>query len=236
MANRPLERFLAKAIPFFAILYIWLLTHTMRFTYVNFEGYRRHLAGGGRILLAFWHGRLLLMPHAYEGPGITALTSASRDGEFMSRTLNGLGVETVRGSSSRGWLGGVKGLLKAARAGRDLSIVPDGPRGPRYIAEPGVVKVAARTGLPIIPMSYGASKKKVLSSWDTFIVPWPFSRGVFICGEPIEVSKDSTEAELEEKRLELESSLSELTRRADSYFCGPEDPREKEAGPESDPA
>jgi lysophospholipid acyltransferase (LPLAT)-like uncharacterized protein len=70
------------------------------------------------------------------------------------------GIESVRGSSTRGWPGGVKGLLKAARAGRDIAITPDGPKGPRQKAQMGVVQIARTTGLPIIPMSFGASKKK----------------------------------------------------------------------------
>ena len=155
---------LVHLIPIIGAPYIGLLFRSMRFTRVNFEGYRDHLKGGGKIMLAFWHGRLLFMPYAYEGPGITALTSQSRDGAFMSGILNALGVETVRGSSSRGWLGGVKGLLKAAKRGRDLGIVPDGPKGPRYQAQIGAVRIAAHAGYPIIPMTYGAEKKKLLEA------------------------------------------------------------------------
>ncbi|MCK4739552.1 MAG: DUF374 domain-containing protein [Deltaproteobacteria bacterium] len=149
-------------IPIAGPLVIRFLYHSMRFTRVNFEGYRSHLKSGGKIILALWHGRLLLMPYAYEGQGITALMSKSQDGSFLSEVLSGFGVKSVRGSSSRGWLGGIKGLLKAAKSGQDLTIAPDGPKGPRYKAQAGVIMLARTTGLPIIPMTFSSEKKKLL--------------------------------------------------------------------------
>lgn len=139
---------------------IRLIAATMRFTYVNFEGYRKHIKEGRQLILAFWHGRLLMMPYSYPGRGITILVSSSRDGELVSRTVAGFGIESVRGSTSKGWFAGVKGLLKSVKAGRDVAITPDGPRGPRFKAQMGAIQIARATGLPIFPMSFGASKKK----------------------------------------------------------------------------
>jgi lysophospholipid acyltransferase (LPLAT)-like uncharacterized protein len=146
--------------PPLAALVIRFLRLTMRITYVNFEDYRTRLDQGGQVILAFWHGRLLMMPYTYFGRGITILVSQSKDGELISRTVRAFGIESVRGSSSRGWFGGIKGLLKSVRAGRDLAITPDGPRGPKEVAQMGIVQIARATGLPIMPMSFGASKKK----------------------------------------------------------------------------
>ena len=205
-------------IPFLGQLLIRFLKLTMRITYVNFEGYRALLGGGSNIILSFWHGRLLMMPYSYPGADLTALASNHRDGELISRTLKGFGIKSVRGSTSRGWFGGIKGLLKTVRGGGDVAIVPDGPRGPAMEAQMGAVQIARATGLPIIPMSFGASKKKVLSSWDSFIIPYPFSRGVFISADPIYVDARADGAEMEKTRLRLENTLNELTTQADNYF------------------
>jgi len=190
----------------------------MRVTYVGFDDYRVRLERGDQIILAFWHGRLLMMPYSYPGRGITILVSQSRDGELIARTVKGFGIESVRGSTSKGWFAGIKGLLKSVKSGRDTAITPDGPRGPGMRAQMGVVQIARATGLPIIPMSFGASRKKVFSSWDSFILPYPFSRGVFICGSPVYVAQAASPEEMEEKRKLVEETLNSLTARADSFF------------------
>ncbi len=218
MKNGITHRLGAVVVPVLARWLIRSLRLTMRITYVDFEAYRERLDRGGHIILAFWHGRLMMMPYSYPGRGITILVSQSKDGDLISGVVKGFGIESVRGSSSRGWFAGVKGLLKSVKAGRDVAITPDGPRGPGMKAQMGVVQIARATGLPIIPMSFGASKKKVFSSWDSFVLPYPFSRGVFVCGEPVYVSSAATPEEMEEKRRSLEETLTRLTDRADSYF------------------
>lgn len=155
------ERFMIWAAPIVAALVIRLLRLTMRTRYVGFGRYRELCREGRQVIIAFWHGRLLMMPYAYLGTrGITILVSRSKDGELIARTVRAFGIESVRGSSSRGWLGGLKGLLKAIGSGRDVAITPDGPRGPGMEAQSGIIQVASRTGLTIIPMTFGASKKK----------------------------------------------------------------------------
>ncbi|MEK7678677.1 MAG: lysophospholipid acyltransferase family protein [Deltaproteobacteria bacterium] len=192
----------------------------MRISYIGFDKYRRRIEGGSRIILAFWHGRLLMMPYSYPGRGITILVSQSKDGELVSRTVKGFGIDSVRGSSSKGWFAGVKGLLKSVQAGRDVAITPDGPRGPGSKAQMGAVQIARATGLPIFPMAFGASRVKKFRSWDSFVLPYPFTRGVFICGEPISVAKDAEADDMEAARSRLEDALNGLTERADRYFSG----------------
>lgn len=218
MEKRPSQAVLLTIAPFLAKILIRLIASTMRITYVNFDAYGKMLAEGRHIILAFWHGRLLMMPYSYPGRGITILVSQSKDGELVARTVEGFGIESVRGSSSKGWLGGVKGLLKAVRSGRDAAITPDGPRGPGMKAQMGVIQIARTTGLPIIPMTFSASKKKTFNSWDSFILPYPFSRGVFICAEPIRVDRDAGGAQMEEARKRLEDTLCRITAEADGYF------------------
>jgi len=171
--KRILNRLTVPLGPLIGRCAIRFIALTMRTTYIGFEPYYKLIAGGGHIL-AFWHGRLMMMPYGYKGRGVTVLISQHRDGELIAKTIQGLGIECVRGSSTRGWLGGVKGMLRAVRNGRDLAITPDGPQGPRYKAQMGAITIAARTGLPIIPMAYGASKKKLLNPGTPLSYPCHF--------------------------------------------------------------
>lgn len=205
--------------PPLAYLLIRVVFFTMRVSYVNFDSYRARLRSGERIILAFWHGRLFMMPYAYFGGGISVLISTHRDGELIARTIKRFSaIDCVRGSSTRGWISGVKGLLFAARMGKDLAITPDGPKGPAREAQIGAVLMAERLGFPIIPVSFGASRKKTLKSWDAFIVPYPFSKGVFVAAEPVIVTPGASKEELEAKRRELEEKLNDCTDRADKFF------------------
>ncbi len=218
MKSRLLDKIFLSIAPCMAFWVIRLISATMRKSYVNFEGYRKMLSEGSQIILAFWHGRLFMMPYSYPGRGITILVSQSKDGELITRTVKGFRIESVRGSSTRGWFGGIKGLLKSVQEGRDIAITPDGPKGPGMKAQMGIIQIARATGLPIIPMSFGSSKKKTFESWDKFIVPYPFSKGVFICGEPVRVSADAGPFEMEESRACLEGALTDLTDKADNFF------------------
>lgn len=161
MGKDILNRISLSLTPLLGSLLTRLIALTMRIKYVDFGAYKDLSRSGRNVLIAFWHGRLLMMPYAYFGRnGITILVSQHRDGELVARAVRHFGIESVRGSSTRGWLGGVKGLLKAVRAGRDVAITPDGPKGPGRKAQMGIIQIARTTGLPIIPMTFGASKKK----------------------------------------------------------------------------
>jgi lysophospholipid acyltransferase (LPLAT)-like uncharacterized protein len=148
----------------------------MRATFVNNEAYRKLAESGTGFILAFWHGRLLMMPRICKKYGITVLVSKSTDGELIARTVKPFGIDSVRGSSSRGWFGGIKGLLKAKRAGRNLVITPDGPKGPARIAQSGIIQIAQKTGLPIVPVSFSSSKKKLLRAGIALFCPAHFQK------------------------------------------------------------
>lgn len=154
---------------------------------------RQHLdairARGGRYIHTFWHGHLFLMPYAYAGGRIAILISEHTDGEYIARTMARFGHESVRGSTTSGGAAALRNAVRKAREGYDLGFTPDGPRGPRHRAQMGVVAAARLTGLPIVPVAFAASRAKVMGSWDGFILPLPFSRGVFVYGEPIVVDE-----------------------------------------------
>ncbi|MBI5643298.1 MAG: lysophospholipid acyltransferase family protein [Deltaproteobacteria bacterium] len=213
-----LDSLLVNLAPVLAQWIIRFLSLTMRKTYVNYEAYRSMTDSGKQTISVFWHGRLLMVPYAYPGRRLTGLISQSKDGELIRRVFKGFGIESVRGSTTRGSLGGIRGLLKSVREGRDLALTPDGPKGPGMKAQMGAIHIARATGLPVFPISFNASKKKIFGSWDSFLLPYPFSKGVFICGDPLYVKADAGSAEMEEARQKLENSLNELTAKADSFF------------------
>jgi len=123
----------------------------------------------------------------------------------------------VRGSSTKG---GAKGVLEMVKTGRnhDLAITPDGPKGPRYKVQPGAAYLASRAGIPLIPMTNSAKSAWVLKSWDSFMIPKPFSRVIVLIGQPIWVESEANQESLQQAGLKLEEELIALTEKADRYF------------------
>ncbi|MEO7795518.1 MAG: lysophospholipid acyltransferase family protein [Thermoanaerobaculia bacterium] len=170
-------------------------------------------------ILAFWHRYLILMCYAWRGTRMSVLVSQSWDGELTSQTLAHLGIGTSRGSSTRGGAVAMRDLLRQARSGSDLTITPDGPKGPPCKVQPGVIVAAAMTGLPIQPVALGASRRKLLRSWDRMLVPLPGARLDYVFGAPVTIApKSSIDAGVEQ----LEAALVALDRRAEA-LSGHED-------------
>jgi len=175
--GKKLDKIVAAAAPLLVRGVIRCLRATMRLEFVNCERYRGGASAGRQMILAFWHGRLLMMPYFYTGGGISILVSQSKDGEIIAKTVEGFGLDSVRGSTTRGWFAGIKGLMRAARAGRDIAITPDGPKGPAQKAQMGAVQIAKATGLPIVPVTFSASKKKPLRAGTGLSCRIPFPEG-----------------------------------------------------------
>jgi hypothetical protein len=169
----------------------------------------------GRYILCFWHSRFVLMPYAYPGGRIVVLSSDHRDAEALVRVLRKFGIEQARGSTSRRSLTGMRQLLRKVEDGCDVGMTPDGPKGPRRRAQPGVIAVARFTGLPIVPVGFSASPARRLRTWDRTLVPGFFSKGLFLYGEPIVVPRESDEPAQERCRLALEAELNRVTDAAD---------------------
>lgn len=139
---------------------------------------------------ALWHEHLLPLAFAHRGSGAVALVSEHRDGEILVRVLRRLGLRAARGSSTRGGGRGLREMVRAGRAGRPLAFTPDGPRGPARTCRPGVVRAAAETGLPVVPLAAAASAYRRLDSWDRFLVPAPFARVYLSRGASLPVPRD----------------------------------------------
>jgi Uncharacterized protein conserved in bacteria len=191
---------------------------TLRYQWNDRPGMLQRPAGKAAIF-AIWHNRLGLCMEAYrlyrknhKRVGMAALVSASKDGGFLAGILECFKVQPVRGSSSRRGAQALLELTSWADRGYDLAITPDGPRGPCYVVQDGVMSLAQLTGLPIIPFSYNLTWKIRLKSWDRFQIPLPFSKCEMNVGLPITVPRDATDEQRAELRKKLEESLREMSR------------------------
>lgn len=172
-----------------------------------------------RAIFAIWHNRLalsLILYHRHVARcgsrrRLAALVSASRDGGLLARVLELFDVVGIRGSSSRRGAPALRELVSAASRGCDLAVTPDGPRGPRYEPQAGVISLAQITQLPIVPVSFRLGWKRTLRSWDRFQIPIPFSRCEVVFGEPIWVPRQTDEAGREQSRLLLKERLMAIT-------------------------
>ena len=194
---------------------LWGIAASMRPETRGHEEVDAFYRTGGHIILAFWHAQQLMIPAGYRGTGAHVLISQHGDGEIIARIIARFGHHAVRGSSTRGGAGALRTLIKLGRAGKDLVVTPDGPKGPRQVAKLGVVQLAKATGLPIVPLAFACSTKQRFSSWDRFMVPYPFSRGLFLYGKPMFVSRGGDDLALEADRLGLETELNRLTEEAE---------------------
>ncbi len=214
------EKILLQLVPRLYSLVLRLLALTIRRKVLFPEHPRYFWDRGQPIIIAFWHQRLLMMPFLPHQGKVGMLISQHRDGEFIARAVKFFGIDSIRGSTTRGALSGLRGMIRFYRRGANIAITPDGPQGPRHVVQVGVMELARQTGAPILPVTYAASRKKMFASWDHFILPFPFGRVVFIWGKPIFVDRDTDKEGLEEKRLLLEDSLNRITEEADRMFTG----------------
>ncbi len=195
------------------------VTNTLRCRWDDQGGFLR-LREPGPTLFCTWHNRLALSmkcyhdyaKHHFPSRGLAALVSASKDGAFLAAILECFKVQPVRGSSSRRGAQALLELTTWAERGYSLAITPDGPRGPKYRVQEGVISLAQLTGLPIVPVSCELSWRIRLRSWDNFLIPLPFSRCTITVGHPIHVPREADDAQREALRSELQSTMLKLTR------------------------
>ena len=200
-----------------------LLVRTVRIEIEGLDAVRERWRRGERVVLTFWHGRqvavAMALPQIEARPCI--LVSQHRDGEIATRMLGRWGVATVRGSTTRGAVSGLRGLLRAYRDGHDIALAPDGPRGPCCEAKAGVVHVSKFTGAALVPVGAAADRVWRLGSWDRMVVPKPFSRLLLLVGEPISVPSDIDGEGVEAARLATQAAINRLTDAAEARMREP---------------
>lgn len=162
MLKKIKNRLVPHVLPPLAYLFLAGLKMTLRIRHVNREPVEEVWQRGGSIISCFWHGRLLAMPFAYKRGKGKVLISRHRDGEFIARVVRYFGLEAIRGSYGKaGSVSSLREMLRAAKEGQDIGITPDGPKGPRCRIKKGILEFARMSRRPIVPVAYGASKKKL---------------------------------------------------------------------------
>lgn len=194
-----------------------VLAATLRITEVGTEHVAPFWERGAPLIYAIWHGRILMIPCLYARANrVHVMASRSRDGELEARFLRRFGFEVVRGSTTRGGAAALRSLVERLRRGLEAAVAPDGPLGPAYVVQPGVITLARLSGVPILPLTFSAAPAWRLRSWDEFLVPKPFAQGVVSFGPPLAVPRSAGRTEQETLRKQLESTLRELTWQADA--------------------
>jgi len=206
-------------IPFFGSVYIYIIGLTCRSVVINREIEESLLRQGINPIYTFWHGRMLYFPYLYRFQNKHhILASPSKDGEIIGNLLKIYGFNIVWGSTFKKGAKALLNLIRVIKNGDSVVLIADGSRGPAFKAQDGAIKIAKLTGIPIVPMTYSVSRKKVLSSWDRFVIPYPFSKIAVKYGEPVYVPPDADDEVMELKRQELEKKLNDITEFADKYF------------------
>lgn len=208
------ERVETRSTPLLSSLGTWFiraLHTTLRVRHLHAD----RIDGAPQFILAFWHECVLMCLHSRWRRPTKAIISRSKDGSIVSGVVERYGVETARGSSSRGGEIALREVLRDVRAGKNIALTPDGPKGPHRVVKEGVVFIAQASGLPVLPFYFTAEKKKRLRSWDRHILPHPFSRALFVYGEPIFVPRDG---DPEEWRRVIETQMNTLAEEAERDF------------------
>lgn len=194
---------------FLAWLYIQFIGLTSR---INITGENKY---PGAAVYALWHRQEVLFIYLHRNQEVCGLVSKSKDGEYMARILKRFGFTFVRGSTTTGGIMALRGLIKAARDGYSVAITPDGPKGPIFKVQPGIVYLAQKAHVPVIPVACALSKKKILRSWDKYQFPLPFGRIEAVYGQPLPIAESD---DVEAKTLELENILNKLTEEAETLL------------------
>ncbi len=197
-------------------LYIRLVYACVRWTVEGADIPHRLRREGRPFILAFWHGRLLMIPMAWQRLApMHMLISGHRDGRIIADAVRYFDVDSIAGSSNAGGSGALRAMVRHVRRGDCVGITPDGPNGPAMRATSGIVAAARLAGAPIVPVTYATRYRRILATWDRFHLPFPFGRGIYLWGEPIAVPETLDEAGLESWRRIVEERMIQQTAEAD---------------------
>ncbi len=214
MTEGKLNSLLLRIIPgvVFWVMRLWF--SSCRVIVHNEEHFLPVKKKGRTAIFAFWHYSIFYIIYYMRHYPATAMVSASRDGEYLAGVVEKFGFSTVRGSKNTKSVEGLKAMLRAVRRGSNAAIVADGSQGPALVVQAGCIYLAARSGVPVLPIVYAASSYFTINSWDRTMIPKPFCRIDFHYGEPLFVPAKAKPEELEQYRLLLEQRLNALDRTA----------------------
>ena len=168
-------------------------------------------------ILAFWHGTMILPWYLHGTPDFAALTSKSKDGDLLAKILKKWKYQVVRGSSSTGGDVALGIMVDYAKNNYSIAITPDGPRGPRHKFKAGAIVTAKKSNIPVVLAGVGFNRKKVLTNWDKFEIPYFFTTAKVVYSDPIYVDSNLTYEETSAVILKCEDELNKLQMKAQEF-------------------
>jgi len=207
-------RFLGDHFLYYAIT---VLCKSLKIIKHNYQVIENLNSKNQNYVLAFWHGTMLLPWYLHGAPNFAALTSKSKDGDLLAKILKKWKYQVVRGSSSTGGDVALGIMVDYARNKYSIAITPDGPRGPRHKFKAGAVVTAKKTRIPVVLAGVAFKKKKVLSNWDKFEIPYFFTTANVIYSEPIYVDSDLTYEETSAVISKCDKELNKLQLQAQDF-------------------
>ena len=194
-----------------------LISRSIRWEYLVQNEKSNIFNSNKEYIFCCWHNKLFLGPHLLpRNRVINALQSSHSDGMVTSLAFKYLGMNVILGSSKKGGMQAFRKMVKCIKSGESVAITPDGPKGPKEKVKEGIIKLAQITETSIIPLVWTTNKFKLINSWDNFVIPYPFSKGVYSFGKPIYVKKQINEYELETARKNLENEIKRLTKEVEN--------------------
>ncbi len=204
------ERLLIRFLGFVFYIFTNLIGKTVRFQIEGWEILEKIERDGKIPILAFWHNRIFLATYYFRFRGIIVMSSQSFDSEYVARFIQRFGFGIVKGSSTRGGVGGLIEMIRLMKKGFPTGFSVDGPKGPVYRAKTGTLLLAKKTENPVLPFSVETENYWTIKSWDKLQIPKPFTRAKIFIAEAIDVSKNADDSEMKNKHLELQKKLDEL--------------------------
>jgi lysophospholipid acyltransferase (LPLAT)-like uncharacterized protein len=202
------ERLKIWLISWAGYLLIRLICPTLRYEFILEPGCVGETSGHSPpAIWCFWHRCVIPAAYGFRGNKLAVMTSRSFDGEYIAQIIQKLGFIPVRGSSSRGAVGALFGMRQQLEAGHAVAFTIDGPRGPRYVAKPGPVLLAKKTGIPVSCFYVAVERAWILKSWDLMIIPKPFSRAVTYASSPMSVPPDAGEEQMAALHRQMQETL-----------------------------
>ena len=190
-----------------------LISRSIRWKYFEQSKKSNIYNNKNKYIFCCWHNRLFLGPHLLpRNRVINALQSSHSDGMITSLAFQYLGMNVILGSSKKGGMQAFRKMVKRLQLGESIAITPDGPKGPKEKVKEGVIKLAQMTDTPIIPLVWATKKFKIINSWDNFVLPYPFSKGIYSFGKPIHIEKEINIKKFELERQNLEKEIKRLTK------------------------
>jgi lysophospholipid acyltransferase (LPLAT)-like uncharacterized protein len=205
---------------------IRMLGPTLQYEVLGWQNAERVYASGKRCIWAFWHRVIIPIVWWHRNHGVVVMNTTAFDGQWTRKVIEWLGFGTAQGSSSRGGLRGLAVMARRLEEGVDCAFTIDGPRGPRYVAKPGPVMLARKTGCPIMVFHIGVERGKTFEkTWDHFLLPAPFSRTVILFAAPIYVPADANADVMEARHAEMQRELERVRDIAEGWFALSEEER-----------